>query len=195
MVAAPDGRLGFAPPAPAWLASAGTGDVLAGMIAALAGARAAGVRSGLRRRCGCMAARRRSPARQMIADDLAAAIPRRSRCCERTDRPHRGARRRRDAERPPCAVRRAGRCCCSTTARWRSGRITRSRHAAIFPNAAAASSSMPTTKPIAAISCRGWRARSPSTAWRPKSASRICRRRDQPPPGDAARDEGRASAP
>jgi len=35
LVAAPDGRVGFAPPAPAWLASAGTGDVLAGMIAAL----------------------------------------------------------------------------------------------------------------------------------------------------------------
>ena len=35
LVAAPDGRIGFAPPSPAWLASAGTGDVLAGMIAAL----------------------------------------------------------------------------------------------------------------------------------------------------------------
>ena len=35
LVASPDGRLGFAPPAPAWLASAGTGDVLAGMIAAM----------------------------------------------------------------------------------------------------------------------------------------------------------------
>ncbi len=35
LVASPDGRLGFAPPAPAWLATAGTGDVLAGMIAAL----------------------------------------------------------------------------------------------------------------------------------------------------------------
>ena len=35
VVASPDGRLGFRPPAPAWLASAGTGDVLSGMIAAL----------------------------------------------------------------------------------------------------------------------------------------------------------------
>jgi hydroxyethylthiazole kinase-like uncharacterized protein yjeF len=35
IVAAPGGRLGFAPPAPSWLATAGTGDVLAGMIAAL----------------------------------------------------------------------------------------------------------------------------------------------------------------
>jgi len=35
LVAAPDGRLAFAPPAPAWLASAGTGDVLAGTIAAM----------------------------------------------------------------------------------------------------------------------------------------------------------------
>src|SRR5262249_37622913 len=35
VVASPDGRVGFRPPAPAWLASAGTGDVLSGMIAAL----------------------------------------------------------------------------------------------------------------------------------------------------------------
>jgi hydroxyethylthiazole kinase-like uncharacterized protein yjeF len=35
LVASPDGRLAFAPPAPSWLASAGTGDVLAGMIAAM----------------------------------------------------------------------------------------------------------------------------------------------------------------
>nr|WP_294851565.1 NAD(P)H-hydrate dehydratase [uncultured Sphingomonas sp.] len=35
LVASPDGRLAFAPPAPAWLATVGTGDVLAGMIAAM----------------------------------------------------------------------------------------------------------------------------------------------------------------
>ena len=35
LVASPDGLVGFAPPAPAWLASAGTGDVLSGVIAAM----------------------------------------------------------------------------------------------------------------------------------------------------------------
>lgn len=74
VVAAPDGRLAFAPPAPAWLASAGTGDVLAGMIAALRArgmpafdAACAGV--WLHGRAAAIA----GPA--LIADDLAAAIP------------------------------------------------------------------------------------------------------------------------
>ncbi|WP_294122460.1 NAD(P)H-hydrate dehydratase [Sphingomonas sp.] len=74
LVAAPDGRLAFAPPAPAWLASAGTGDVLAGMIAAM---RARGL-DGFDSACaaiwlhGC-AAEAAGPL--MIADDLVAAIP------------------------------------------------------------------------------------------------------------------------
>ena len=70
----PDGRLGFAPPAPAWLASAGTGDVLAGMIAAM---RARGLRAV---RGGMAAVWLHGRAAEiagphMIADDLAAAIP------------------------------------------------------------------------------------------------------------------------
>ena len=74
LVAAADGRLGFAPPAPAWLASAGTGDVLAGMIAAL---RARGL-PGFEAACAGVwlhgrAAEIAGP--QMIADDLARAIP------------------------------------------------------------------------------------------------------------------------
>jgi ADP-dependent NAD(P)H-hydrate dehydratase / NAD(P)H-hydrate epimerase len=74
LVAAPDGRLGFAPPAPAWLASAGTGDVLAGMVAAL---RAGGMH-GFDAACaavwlhGC-AAELAGPG--MIADDLVEALP------------------------------------------------------------------------------------------------------------------------
>lgn len=74
LVAAPDGRLGFAPPAPAWLASAGTGDVLAGMIAAL---RARGM-AGFEAACAAVwlhgrAAEIAGPG--MIADDLVEAIP------------------------------------------------------------------------------------------------------------------------
>jgi hydroxyethylthiazole kinase-like uncharacterized protein yjeF len=74
LVAAPDGRLGFAPVAPAWLASAGTGDVLAGMIAAL---RARGL-AGFEAACAAVwihgrAAEIAGPS--MIADDLVAAIP------------------------------------------------------------------------------------------------------------------------
>ncbi len=69
LVASPDGRLGFAPPAPAWLATAGTGDVLAGMIAAL---RARGM-SAFEAACAGVwlhgrAAERAGPG--MIADDL-----------------------------------------------------------------------------------------------------------------------------
>lgn len=74
LVAAPDGRLGFAPPAPAWLATAGTGDVLAGIAAAM---RARGVPA-FEAACAAVwlhgrAAETAGP--QMIADDLAAAIP------------------------------------------------------------------------------------------------------------------------
>ncbi len=74
LVAAPDGRLGFAPPAPSWLATAGTGDVLAGMISAL---RARGL-AGFEAACAAVwlhgrAAELAGP--RMIADDLVHAIP------------------------------------------------------------------------------------------------------------------------
>jgi hydroxyethylthiazole kinase-like uncharacterized protein yjeF len=75
LVAAPDGRLGFAPPSPSWLATAGTGDVLAGMIAAF-------LARGMERfEAACAAVWLHGRAAElagphMIADDLAAAIPR-----------------------------------------------------------------------------------------------------------------------
>ncbi|HXG81583.1 MAG TPA: NAD(P)H-hydrate dehydratase, partial [Sphingomicrobium sp.] len=74
LVASPDGRLGFAPPAPAWLATAGTGDVLAGMIAAL---RAQG-QEAFHASCAAVwlhgrAAEIAGPG--LIADDLIDAIP------------------------------------------------------------------------------------------------------------------------
>jgi hydroxyethylthiazole kinase-like uncharacterized protein yjeF len=74
IVASPDGRLGFAPPAPAWLATAGTGDVLAGITAAM---RARGL---ARFEAACAAVWLHGRAAEiagphMIADDLAAAIP------------------------------------------------------------------------------------------------------------------------
>lgn len=74
LVAAPDGRLGFAPPAPAWLATAGTGDVLAGIVAAML---ARGLPA-FEAACAAVwvhgrAAECAGP--HMIADDLAAAIP------------------------------------------------------------------------------------------------------------------------
>ncbi|MGH6705231.1 MAG: NAD(P)H-hydrate dehydratase [Sphingomicrobium sp.] len=75
LVAAPDGRLGFASPAPAWLASAGTGDVLAGIIAAM---RARGLESFDAACVGVWihgrAAEVAGP--NLIADDLADAIAR-----------------------------------------------------------------------------------------------------------------------
>jgi hydroxyethylthiazole kinase-like uncharacterized protein yjeF len=81
VVAAPDGRLGFAPPAPAWLATAGTGDVLAGMIAAL---RARGLPAFEAASAGVWlhgrAAELAGP--QMIADDLVEAIPRALACLQ-----------------------------------------------------------------------------------------------------------------
>jgi hydroxyethylthiazole kinase-like uncharacterized protein yjeF len=74
LVASPDGRLGFAPAAPAWLASAGTGDVLAGVVAAM---RARGLPAFEAACAGVWlhgrAAKIAGP--QLIADDLAAAIP------------------------------------------------------------------------------------------------------------------------
>lgn len=73
VVASPDGRVGFRPPAPAWLASAGTGDVLAGIIAAL---RARGM-SAFEAACAGVWLQGRAAAiagPQMIADDLAEAV-------------------------------------------------------------------------------------------------------------------------
>jgi hydroxyethylthiazole kinase-like uncharacterized protein yjeF len=74
LVASPDGRLGFALPAPAWLASAGTGDALAGMIAAM---RARGLPAFEAASAGVWlhgrAAEIAGPT--MIADDLVRAIP------------------------------------------------------------------------------------------------------------------------
>ena len=74
LVASPDGRHGVRPPAPARLASAGTGDVLAGVVAAM---RARGLPAFEAASAGVWlqgkAAEIAGP--QMIADDLAQAIP------------------------------------------------------------------------------------------------------------------------
>ena len=74
VVAAPDGRAAIAPPAPAWLASAGTGDVLAGIIAAL---RAGGM-GAFDAACAGVWLHGRAAALAgpfLIADDLAAHLP------------------------------------------------------------------------------------------------------------------------
>jgi hydroxyethylthiazole kinase-like uncharacterized protein yjeF len=75
VVAAPDGRVGFAPPAAATLATAGTGDVLAGIIAAM---RARGLPAFEAACAGVWAHGRAAEIAgpHLIADDLAGAIPR-----------------------------------------------------------------------------------------------------------------------
>ena len=74
VVASPGGRAAIAPPAPAWLATAGTGDVLAGIVAAM---RARGMDAFAAACAGAWlhgrAAERAGPG--MIADDLATALP------------------------------------------------------------------------------------------------------------------------
>jgi hydroxyethylthiazole kinase-like uncharacterized protein yjeF len=74
LVASPDGRIGFRPAAPAWLATAGTGDVLAGMIAAL---RAQGLSAFEAASAGVWLHGRAADfaGPEMIADDLVGAIP------------------------------------------------------------------------------------------------------------------------
>jgi hydroxyethylthiazole kinase-like uncharacterized protein yjeF len=74
LVASPDGRLGFAPRAHPWLASAGTGDVLAGIVAAM---RARGL-TAFEAACAAIWLHGRAAeiaGRQLIADDLAEALP------------------------------------------------------------------------------------------------------------------------
>lgn len=74
LVAAPEGRIGFAPSAHPWLASAGTGDVLAGIVAAM---RARGLPA-FEAACAAVWVHGRAAdiaGPQLIADDLAQAIP------------------------------------------------------------------------------------------------------------------------
>jgi NAD(P)H-hydrate repair Nnr-like enzyme with NAD(P)H-hydrate dehydratase domain len=81
LVASPDGRLGFRPPAPGWLASAGTGDVLSGIVAAL---RARGMLAFEAACAGVWLHGRAAEiaGRHMIADDLADTIPQAIDCLE-----------------------------------------------------------------------------------------------------------------
>jgi len=75
LVASPDGRIGFSSSAHPWLASAGTGDVLAGLIAAM---RARGL-AAFEAACAGVWLHGRAAdiaGRQLIADDLTEAVPR-----------------------------------------------------------------------------------------------------------------------
>ena len=74
VVAAPDGRAAVAMPAPPWLATAGTGDVLAGIVAAM---RAAGMEAFDAACAGVWLHGRAAEAAGagLIADDLLAALP------------------------------------------------------------------------------------------------------------------------
>jgi hydroxyethylthiazole kinase-like uncharacterized protein yjeF len=74
LVSSPDGRLGFSPRAHPWLATAGTGDVLAGIIAAM---RARGMNAFDAACAGVWLHGRAAEiaGRQLIADNLAEAIP------------------------------------------------------------------------------------------------------------------------
>jgi hydroxyethylthiazole kinase-like uncharacterized protein yjeF len=74
IVAAPDGRAAIAPPAPAWLATAGTGDVLTGIVAAM---RARGL-DAFEAACAGVWLHGRAAERAgaaLIADDLLAPLP------------------------------------------------------------------------------------------------------------------------
>jgi hydroxyethylthiazole kinase-like uncharacterized protein yjeF len=74
VVASPDGRAAIGPPAPTWLASAGTGDVLAGVVAAL---RASGM-DAFAAACGAVWLHGRAATLAgpfLIADDLVAQLP------------------------------------------------------------------------------------------------------------------------
>jgi hydroxyethylthiazole kinase-like uncharacterized protein yjeF len=74
VVAAPNGRAAIAPPAPAWLASAGSGDVLAGIVAALH----AGGMEAFEAACAGVWLHGRAAALAgsfLIADDLIASLP------------------------------------------------------------------------------------------------------------------------
>lgn len=74
VVAAPDGRAAIAPPAPSWLASAGTGDVLAGIVAAM---RAGGMEA-FEAACAGVWLHGRAASLAgpfLVADDLLASLP------------------------------------------------------------------------------------------------------------------------